>query len=59
MTCKIPLYPLIQPKIILSVLVCRVSIIVYTYKISELETLMWNYRHFLLEGASLVDLISQ
>jgi hypothetical protein len=42
MTYKILLYLLIQPKIILSVLVCRIPIVVYTYKTSELETLLWN-----------------
>jgi hypothetical protein len=39
-TYEIPLYCLTRPKMVLSVPVCRVHTIVYTYKISELKRLL-------------------
>jgi hypothetical protein len=42
MTYEISLYHLTQPNMILSVSVCRVPIVVYTYKISGLKTFPLN-----------------
>ena len=33
-TCEIPLYRLTRPRMLLSVSVCRVSMVVYTHKVS-------------------------
>jgi hypothetical protein len=40
MTYEMSLYHLTQPKLILSVSVCRVYTVVYIYKISELKHLL-------------------
>ena len=67
MTYEIWLYCLIQPIMVLSVPLCRVPMVVYTYKISAQKTLslmngeiykiygLHSYSHFLPEGASIVD----
>jgi hypothetical protein len=65
-TCEIPLYRLTRPVMVLSMSVCRVSMIVYIHKVSWLKLLLLNNSeiynkwyccfdpHFLPAGVSIV-----